>query len=1816
MAEIITTIDLRGSTTKPIRVTDNINYVGLGWDINDVVGVLTITGPGGAFYDNDDFNNPDFVPAISREQTKVINIPLDPTTGYTHPLKGNYTVKLTAKNLDTNAEYEVLLTYSFTMDPPAITADISSGPYTGTFRSEDTTNYGNFIFSLNREHRIQYPTQLLPAEPDVVSTQALVTVTPIYTNNWTVIITTTVEYHYADELIVLWEGTETFTECVYGGSIFDMEEAINNMLDDYYIGLASNTPNQEVDQKRLVIINNAWHLLNQAYWAGDEEECDRLCAIIQDQVQYAGHGTCGGPTSILVIPVPPWGGGGAPATYTFSNGISEAAGIVRLGGSLTQATTLNLLTYLLSISASGGGLASSINIKNDTGVQVIASSATTEGRVSVISNSISLQYNDLATPANNRRYNIGSGGLVEVADYRSFYTVRSLVCKEYVDANNDWGAQVVVTDGTLTGNGTSGSPLAVAAPFQGFTTLLADYGYVEPTHSFAEITSKPTTISGYGITDAVTNFLQLTDTPASYTGHGGKFVRVKATVDGLEFVTSSGFVPDTGGTFTGPVVIATNYDWPLILRQIGTGGSPGVPEAGKNLLGFQDGDGDMTAEIGTDVSGNLYLSTLVGGAYVLVNDNLDVQGNITLTGLVDGVDIAAFYTSYGSHTHTFASITSKPTTLAGYGITDAISASPDQFDVQFTEKTSASINDLLVIEDSADSFTKKYLKISNLPTSAATFLALTDTPSTYAGQAGRMVRVNSGVSALEFVDISTLYISTTAGTLNALTQKVTPIGADIILLEDSANSYAQRKVLLSTLPGSGNVSNTGTPLDNQVAIWTSANIIEGSASFTYDGSVVAVPAIILPITTGQIRFGDADSYFYESADDQIMVYLAAADRWRFTTGQFRMDSNGGPALQAEASSATNPVFCPINSDANTGIGGAATQVSIIVSSVEKLRTTSSGINVDVVTELTAAAGVTIEGVKLIDSYAVMTEITAPAGTPSAGTGFVYAAVESSVGKLWWKNDDGDVFDLTKGSALGASVSSSWKFNTATTNSDPGNKQFKLNNAAYASVTALYFNDITVNGGDCSGVFSLMPIGTRIYIQQLNDGSRIAMYEIATKTDNTGWWTLGVTYVGSTGSLFAANSECGTILYAAGSSTVVYGLTTEIPYTNTSGTGFLYSSQLVYTGTQLIVASSIRIETIGSTLTPWIVNNASGDVTGSFATNNSGTGRQLIWQGGWSGSTTATHYGGNIILRGGDQSGTGGGHGGDVYIYGGSSISSTRGTIYFGTGTVCTLAIDNTETYLVAIDPTTGLLSRRIATSLGGGNVSSTGTPVNNQVAVWTDATTIEGTTGLTYDSATGILDVTTIARPAGVVQSINISAGNASGAAGTDGGSVIIKGGNAILSDTGSDPGRVFLVSGNGYNSTVDGIVFLGDSNSIAVAQSIYAYGASANVSLYLRAKGTGSIIIGGTGSPVSVYSTLGITSNLTLGGDILFGNTRNAKIDGAKGGAINDPGYDLTIVAGAGSDIILGNSNGGNLCLYGGAPYGTGTRGNIYFGTGSTGYLPTKSAETNVVYYDTTTGKLSYGTVSGGVTLSGSTNDQVCTVTGANAIQGEANLTFNGTTLTVAGTGGISCSAGNISIGSNYGIVFAKDNHHTISMQTQDGTVNGYNLTIQGATAASNYDGGKVYIVGGVASGTGDGGNIIISGGVGGGTLGGISGTVYIYPGTSGYVIGNVVLCYDGTGVYGRVGIRMGAESAYALSVDGGVYITAASVLSVGALSPDASCIVYIASTTKGFRLPSMTTTERNNISSPCDGLEVWDVTLHRKYVYANGTWRYCNVT
>jgi hypothetical protein len=94
-----------------------------------------------------------------------------------------------------------------------------------------------------------------------------------------------------------------------------------------------------------------------------------------------------------------------------------------------------------------------------------------------------------------------------------------------------------------------------------------------------------------------------------------------------------------------------------------------------------DGDGDSRLEYATSDNGDEYHRWVIAGTerMNLRTEGLNVNGVIYSSGYGNSTEWYAAYT-WGnhaglyasiSHTHTFASITSKPTTIAGYGITNA-----------------------------------------------------------------------------------------------------------------------------------------------------------------------------------------------------------------------------------------------------------------------------------------------------------------------------------------------------------------------------------------------------------------------------------------------------------------------------------------------------------------------------------------------------------------------------------------------------------------------------------------------------------------------------------------------------------------------------------------------------------------------------------------------------------------------------------------------------------------------------------------------------------------------------------------------------------------------------------------------------------------------------------------------------------------------------------------------------------------------------------------------------------------------------------------
>jgi len=85
-------------------------------------------------------------------------------------------------------------------------------------------------------------------------------------------------------------------------------------------------------------------------------------------------------------------------------------------------------------------------------------------------------------------------------------------------------------------------------------------------------------------------------------------------------------------------------------------------------------------------------------------------------------------------------------------------------------------------------------------------------------------------------------------------------------------------------------------------------------------------------------FGDGDSGFYESVDDQVFLTLAGTASIWFTTLNAKSNTVDSWFLPHEAASALNPTLCPSNNDNNTGIGlQAADNLSLVAGGLEAVR---------------------------------------------------------------------------------------------------------------------------------------------------------------------------------------------------------------------------------------------------------------------------------------------------------------------------------------------------------------------------------------------------------------------------------------------------------------------------------------------------------------------------------------------------------------------------------------------------------------------------------------------------------------------------------------------------------------------------------------------------------------------------------------------------------------------------------------------------------------------------------------------------------------
>ena len=97
-----------------------------------------------------------------------------------------------------------------------------------------------------------------------------------------------------------------------------------------------------------------------------------------------------------------------------------------------------------------------------------------------------------------------------------------------------------------------------------------------------------------------------------------------------------------------------------------------------------------------------------------------------------------------------------------------------------------------------------------------------------------------------------------------------------------------------------------------------------------------------------------------------------------------------------------------------------------------------------------------------------------------------------------------------------------------------------------------------------------------------------------------------------------------------------------------------------------------------------------------------------------------------------------------------------------------------------------------------------------------------------------------------------------------------------------------------------------------------------------------------------------------------------------------------------------------------------------------------------------------------------------------------------------------------------------------------------------------------------------------------------------------------NIVIGYD-------IDLPTVSTSNY-LSIGNVIYgNTSTGQVSIGASSPAASAILELASTTRGFLLPRMTTAQRDAISGPAEGLVIFNTSTQKMECYASAVWQVC---
>ena len=228
-----------------------------------------------------------------------------------------------------------------------------------------------------------------------------------------------------------------------------------------------------------------------------------------------------------------------------------------------------------------------------------------------------------------------------------------------------------ITDGTSNASPTFTGAVdftgATSVDFTGATITGTSFLTSVPAQSFASLTGKPTTIAGYGITDAFDGaFGSLSGTPTTLAGFG---ITDAATLNNMAPTGAVDFTGATSVDFTGATITGTSFLTSYTETDPVVGAITGIVKS--------DGSGNISAAVaGTDYLTTVAFADLTGKPTTLAGYGITdaaTLNNMAPTGAVDFTGATTIdFNTVTINNLDYSDISNAPTTLAGYGITDAL----------------------------------------------------------------------------------------------------------------------------------------------------------------------------------------------------------------------------------------------------------------------------------------------------------------------------------------------------------------------------------------------------------------------------------------------------------------------------------------------------------------------------------------------------------------------------------------------------------------------------------------------------------------------------------------------------------------------------------------------------------------------------------------------------------------------------------------------------------------------------------------------------------------------------------------------------------------------------------------------------------------------------------------------------------------------------------------------------------------------------------------------------------------------------------------